>query len=91
MITEGAAAILLETTRHAFGNQSQSKQRSTLVHRYICLNLFFCICCFPQYQFFSERPKPEFSAETGTGTEIIPVRFRLGNSYRNRNGPLLLL
>ena len=39
----------------------------------------------------SERPKPEFSAETGTGTEIIPVRFRLGNSYRNRNGPLLLL
>ena len=40
---------------------------------------------------FSERPKPEFSAETGTGTEIIPVRFRLGNSYRNRNGPLLLL
>ena len=39
----------------------------------------------------SERPKPEFSAETGTGTQIIPVRFRLGNSYRNRNGPLLLL
>ena len=31
MITEGAAAILLETTRRAFGNQSQSKQRSTLV------------------------------------------------------------
>ena len=41
--------------------------------------------------FTSERPKPEFSAETGTGTEIIPVRFRLVNSYRNRNGPLLLL
>ena len=31
MITEGEAAILLETTRRAFGNQSQSKQRSTLV------------------------------------------------------------
>ena len=30
MITEGEAAILLETTRRAFGNQSQSKQRSTL-------------------------------------------------------------
>ena len=33
----------------------------------------------------SERPKPEFSAGTGTRTEIIPVRFRFGNSYRNRN------
>ena len=31
MITEGEAAILLETTRRAFGNQSQSKQRSALV------------------------------------------------------------
>ena len=31
MIMEGKAAILLETTRRAFGNQSQSKQRSTLV------------------------------------------------------------
>ena len=30
MITEGEAAILLETTRRALGNQSQSKQRSTL-------------------------------------------------------------
>ena len=30
MITEGEAAILLETTRRAFRNQSQSKQRSTL-------------------------------------------------------------
>ena len=34
---------------------------------------------------YSERPKPEFSAGTGTRTEIIPVRFRFGNSYRNRN------
>ena len=32
MITEGEAAILLETTRRALGNQSQSKQRSTLVY-----------------------------------------------------------
>ena len=31
MITEGEAAILLETTWRAFRNQSQSKQRSTLV------------------------------------------------------------
>ena len=30
MITEGEAAILLETTRRAFRNKSQSKQRSTL-------------------------------------------------------------
>ena len=30
MITEGEAAILLETTWRAFSNQSQSKQRSTL-------------------------------------------------------------
>ena len=30
MITEGEAAILLETTRRAFRIQSQSKQRSTL-------------------------------------------------------------
>ena len=29
MITEGEAAILLETTQRAFRNQSQSKQRST--------------------------------------------------------------
>ena len=36
MITEGEVAILLETTRRAFRNQSQSKQRSTLVqHNYI--------------------------------------------------------
>ena len=33
MITEGEAAILLETTQRAFRNQSQSKQRSTLVCR----------------------------------------------------------
>ena len=33
MITEGEAAILLEMTRRAFRNQSQSKQRSTLVHK----------------------------------------------------------
>ena len=31
MITEGEAAIPLETTRRAFRNQSQSKQRSALV------------------------------------------------------------
>ena len=31
MITEGDATILLETTWRAFGNQSQSKQRSTLI------------------------------------------------------------
>ena len=36
MITEGEAAILLETTRRAFRNQSQSKQRSTLAN----LNIF---------------------------------------------------
>ena len=33
MITEGGAAILLETTQRAFRNQSQSKQRSTLSSR----------------------------------------------------------
>ena len=31
MITEGEAAILLETTQRAFRNQSQPKQRSTLI------------------------------------------------------------
>ena len=31
MITECEAAILMETTRRAFRNQSQSKQRSTLI------------------------------------------------------------
>ena len=44
MITEGAAAISLETTRRAFRNQSQSKQRSTLVaqlfHQKISAALF---------------------------------------------------
>ena len=30
MVTEGEAAIPLETTRRAFRNQSQSKQRSAL-------------------------------------------------------------
>ena len=39
MITEGEAAILLEMTRRAFGNQSQSKQRSTLVCINICPRL----------------------------------------------------
>ena len=33
MITEGEAAIPLETTRRAFRNQSQSKQRSALVDK----------------------------------------------------------
>ena len=40
MITEGEAAILLETTRRAFRNQSQSKQRSTLVNFYLHLKKF---------------------------------------------------
>ena len=44
MITEGEAAILLETTRHALGNQWQSKQRSTLckwnIHIMMTLVLF---------------------------------------------------
>ena len=31
MITEGGAAISLKTTRHAFGNQEKSKQRSAIV------------------------------------------------------------
>ena len=31
MITEGDAAIPLETTRRAFGNQEKSKQRSAIV------------------------------------------------------------
>ena len=31
MITEGEAAIPLETTRRAFGNQEKSKQRSAIV------------------------------------------------------------
>jgi len=35
MITVGEAAIPLETTRRAFRNQSQSKQRSTLVLHYL--------------------------------------------------------
>ena len=36
MITEGEAAIPLETTRRAFRNQSQSKQRSDLDIKDIC-------------------------------------------------------
>ena len=39
MITEGEAAILLETTRRAFRNQSQSKQRSTLLNTYLAFHL----------------------------------------------------
>ena len=31
MITEGEAASLMETTQRAYRNQSQSKQRSTLI------------------------------------------------------------
>ena len=31
MITEGEAAIPLETTLHAFRNQEKTKQRSTIV------------------------------------------------------------
>ena len=39
MITEGEAAIPLETTRLAFGNHSQSKQKSALVQelKYIAI------------------------------------------------------
>ncbi len=33
MITEGEAAIPLETTLHAFRNQEKTKQRSTIVSR----------------------------------------------------------
>ena len=33
MITEGEAAIPLETTRRAFGNQEKSKQRSAIVQK----------------------------------------------------------
>ena len=33
MITEGEAAIPLETTQYAFRNQDKTKQRSTIVHR----------------------------------------------------------
>ena len=32
MITEGEAAILLDTTRHAFRNQENSKQRSAITN-----------------------------------------------------------
>ena len=32
MITEGEAAIPLETTLHALCNQEKTKQRSTIVH-----------------------------------------------------------
>ena len=52
MITEGEAAILLETTQRAFRNQSQSKQRSTLVVENIYLlrfkahTVFFLRCVF---------------------------------------------
>ena len=35
MITEGGAAIPMETTRRAFRNQSQSKQRSTLADPFL--------------------------------------------------------
>ena len=41
MITEGEAAILLETTRRAFHNQSQLKQRSTL--QFLRRNLKDCV------------------------------------------------
>ena len=48
MTTEGEAAIPLETTRRAFGNQSQSEQRSALFFRekddYRAPGLNFRIC-----------------------------------------------
>ena len=37
MITEGEAAIPLETTLHAFRNQEKTKQRSTII---LCLIYF---------------------------------------------------
>ena len=33
MITEGEAAIPLETTLHAFRNQEKTKQRSTIIEK----------------------------------------------------------
>ena len=52
MITEGeaASAIPLETTRRAFRNQSQSKQRSALVDFFDFLKFF--IKAFPSAYFF---------------------------------------
>ena len=41
MITEGEAAIPLETTRRAFRNQSQSKQRSALSTISSSMNIYF--------------------------------------------------
>ena len=43
MITEGEAAILLETTRRAFRNQSQSKQRSALTLKFCDVHNIRCV------------------------------------------------
>ena len=53
MITEGEAAIPLETTRRAFRNQSQSKQRSALVRK-----VFWLI--FPEKKWCLEVNTPMF-------------------------------
>ena len=51
MITEGGAAIPLETTRRAFRNQEQSKQRSAIT--------FFSVFVFKFYVWFDFRSKYE--------------------------------
>ena len=45
MITEGDAAIPLETTRRAFGNQEKSKQRSAIIFYISAHNRFHYNCC----------------------------------------------
>ena len=44
MITEGEAAIPLETTLHAFRNQEKTKQRSTIVYKFEgCVCMYVCM------------------------------------------------
>ena len=58
MITEGEAAILLETTQRAFRNQSQSKQRSTL-GRFLMENTYLALPIIFRRVLFQSGISPE--------------------------------
>ena len=81
-LREANYAILLETTRRAFGNQSQSKQRLTLVLR--CFTLSHC------FTLFGVCWQSEFSfCKFLIGTQGILRMFCVHRHWNCQNGSIL--
>ena len=79
---------LLRNTVYVFGYQiTENFLKNAFLHLGKIVNISMEVEKVIQ---ISERPKPEFSVGTRTGTEIISVRFRFGNSYYVTNIQLLI-